>query len=99
MPPLYACRLTGLYRELSNGHFSDDNHKRLTGASISVPLYEAKMTRDSRLVVGIVVSRHSRDLTEIQYQVDCVPDFDSQVSHVALALRHLLNSPRLNVKV
>ncbi|KAH9172883.1 hypothetical protein EDB89DRAFT_1962838 [Lactarius sanguifluus] len=46
-------------KELSNGHFSDDNHKRLTGTNISVPIYEAKMTRDSRLV----------------YQVDCVPDF------------------------
>ncbi|KAH8984681.1 hypothetical protein EDB92DRAFT_1885663 [Lactarius akahatsu] len=48
-------------KELSNGHFSDDNHKRLTGTSISVPIYEAKMTRDSRLV----------------YQVDCVPDFNT----------------------
>ncbi|KAH9172885.1 hypothetical protein EDB89DRAFT_1962863 [Lactarius sanguifluus] len=48
-------------KELSNGHFSDDNHKRLTGTSISVPIYEAKMTRDSRLV----------------YQVDCVPDFST----------------------
>ncbi|KAI0297517.1 hypothetical protein B0F90DRAFT_1819257 [Multifurca ochricompacta] len=50
-------------RELSNGHFSDDNQKRLTGANILIPIYEAKMTRDSRLV----------------YQVDCVPDYDSQV--------------------
>ncbi|KAH9005752.1 hypothetical protein EDB86DRAFT_2795497 [Lactarius hatsudake] len=54
-------------KELSNGHFSDDNHKRLTGTNISVPIYEAKMTRDSRLV----------------YQVDCVPDFTSQVKHKA----------------
>lgn len=50
-------------KELSNGHFSDDNHKRLTGTNTSVPIYEAKMTRDSRLV----------------YQIDCVPDFNSQV--------------------
>ncbi|KAN0138675.1 hypothetical protein V8E53_003663, partial [Lactarius tabidus] len=49
-------------KELSNGHFSDDNHKRLTGTSIPVPIYEAKMTRDSRLV----------------YQIDCVPNFNSQ---------------------
>ncbi|KAI9436974.1 hypothetical protein H4582DRAFT_1853973 [Lactarius indigo] len=54
-------------KELSNGHFSDDNHKRLTGTSVSVPIYEAKMTRDSRLV----------------YQVDCVPDFNSQVRQKA----------------
>ncbi|KAH9971205.1 hypothetical protein BGW80DRAFT_1322645 [Lactifluus volemus] len=51
-------------KELSNGHFSDDNQKRLNGTSIPVPIYEAKMTRDSRLV----------------YQVDCVQDFDSRVS-------------------
>jgi hypothetical protein len=43
-------------RELSNGHFSDDNQKRLTGKNIPVPIYEAKMTRDSRLVVGVVTS-------------------------------------------
>ncbi|KAH8981166.1 hypothetical protein EDB86DRAFT_3107306 [Lactarius hatsudake] len=55
-------------KELSNGHFSDDNHKRLTGTSISVPIYEAKMTRDSRLV----------------YQVDCIPDFNSQVECQAI---------------
>jgi hypothetical protein len=43
-------------RELSNGHFSDDNQKRLTGKNIPVPIYEAKMARDSRLVVGVVLS-------------------------------------------
>lgn len=43
-----------LCRELSNGHFSDDNQKRLNGTDTSIPIYEAKMTRDSRLVVGVV---------------------------------------------
>ncbi|KAI9453660.1 hypothetical protein BJY52DRAFT_1288007 [Lactarius psammicola] len=61
-PNLFRITLKKI-KELSNGHFSDDNHKRLTGTNISVPIYEAKMTRDSRLV----------------YQVDCVPDFNSQV--------------------
>ncbi|KAF8460963.1 hypothetical protein DFH94DRAFT_790038 [Russula ochroleuca] len=51
-------------KELSNGHFSDDNQKRLVGTNTPIPIYEAKMTRDSRLV----------------YQVDCVQDFDSQVA-------------------
>ncbi|KIM81676.1 hypothetical protein PILCRDRAFT_88881 [Piloderma croceum F 1598] len=37
--------------ELSNGHFSDDNQKRLNGLSVEVPIYEAKMTRDQCLVV------------------------------------------------
>ena len=40
------------FRELSNGHFSEDNQKRLNGINTEIPIYEAKMTRDSRLVVG-----------------------------------------------
>ncbi|KDQ30332.1 hypothetical protein PLEOSDRAFT_155016 [Pleurotus ostreatus PC15] len=47
-------------RELSRGHFSEDNQKRLTGAGPEVPIFEAKMTRDSRLV----------------YQIDCISDID-----------------------
>ncbi|KAI0042885.1 hypothetical protein FA95DRAFT_1609833 [Auriscalpium vulgare] len=50
-------------KELSKGHFSDDNQKRLTGPGTVVPVFEAKMTRDSRLV----------------YQIDCIPEFDSHV--------------------
>ena len=46
--------LTGrVGRELSNGHFSDDNQKRLTGLDVEIPIYEAKMTGDTRLVVSI----------------------------------------------
>lgn len=40
-------------RELSKGHFSDDNQKRLTGLDVEIPIYEAKMTGDTRLVVGL----------------------------------------------
>jgi hypothetical protein len=37
-------------RELSNGQFSDDNQKKLTGHDTEgVPIFEAKMTRDLRL--------------------------------------------------
>jgi hypothetical protein len=43
-------------RELSNGHFSDDNQKRLNGSNADIPIYEAKMTRDSRLVVSCLES-------------------------------------------
>ncbi|TFY76337.1 hypothetical protein EWM64_g7674 [Hericium alpestre] len=57
-------------KELSNGHFSDDNQKRLTSADIPVPIYEAKMTRDTRLV----------------YQVDCVPEFDSDVERQVIRI-------------
>ncbi|KAF8222237.1 hypothetical protein L208DRAFT_1381918 [Tricholoma matsutake] len=47
-------------KELSNGHLSDDNHKRLNGQDTEIPIYEAKMTRDTRLI----------------YQVDCIPEYD-----------------------
>ena len=40
-------------RELSNGHFTEDNHKQLSGVGLAVPVYEAKMTRDTRLVVRV----------------------------------------------
>ncbi|KAG2132369.1 hypothetical protein DEU56DRAFT_859536 [Suillus clintonianus] len=50
-------------KQLSNGHFSDDNHKRLNGPDAGIPIHEAKMTRDLRLV----------------YQIDCVPDQDGEV--------------------
>lgn len=39
-------------RELSIGHFSDDNQKRLNGPNDGVPIYEAKISRDRRLVVS-----------------------------------------------
>jgi hypothetical protein len=38
-------------RELSHGMFSADNQKRLVGPNAEIPIYEAKMTGDSRLVV------------------------------------------------
>ncbi|TFK22062.1 P-loop containing nucleoside triphosphate hydrolase protein [Coprinopsis marcescibilis] len=49
-------------KELSNGHFSANNQKRLNKGKDLVPVYEAKMTRDSRLV----------------YQIDCVPEFRTE---------------------
>jgi len=49
-------------KQLSNGHFSDDNQKRLNGPDAGIPIHEAKMTRDLPLV----------------YQVDCVPDHDGE---------------------
>ncbi|RXW14819.1 hypothetical protein EST38_g11042 [Candolleomyces aberdarensis] len=41
--------------ELSNGHFSDDNQKRLNGPNVGLPVFEAKMTRDTRLVVRLIL--------------------------------------------
>lgn len=40
-------------KELSNGYFTPDNHKPLIGVEIGVPIYEAKMTGNSRLVVRL----------------------------------------------
>ncbi|PPQ78819.1 hypothetical protein CVT25_010688 [Psilocybe cyanescens] len=37
-------------KELSNGHFSFDNQKRLNGPGTEVPIYEAKLSGDLRLV-------------------------------------------------
>ncbi|KAJ7836348.1 hypothetical protein B0H14DRAFT_2794293 [Mycena olivaceomarginata] len=53
-------------KELSNGHFSPDNQKRLNGnpQAADVPIYEAKMTGDLRLV----------------YQIDCIPAYDATLT-------------------
>ncbi|KAF8885252.1 hypothetical protein CPB84DRAFT_1788531 [Gymnopilus junonius] len=48
-------------KDLSRGHFSPDNHKRLSGPNTEIPIFEAKMTSDLRLI----------------YQVDCVADYDT----------------------
>ncbi|KAG1841504.1 hypothetical protein F4604DRAFT_1598121 [Suillus subluteus] len=50
-------------KHLSHGQFSADNHKRLNGPDAGIPVFEAKMTKDLRLV----------------YQIDCVPDRDGEV--------------------
>ncbi|KZT08921.1 uncharacterized protein LAESUDRAFT_675409 [Laetiporus sulphureus 93-53] len=57
-------------KELSNGHFSDDNQKQLTGTETEIPILEAKMTRDSRLV----------------YHIDCVPEFESDVERQVIKI-------------
>ncbi|KAJ7805519.1 P-loop containing nucleoside triphosphate hydrolase protein, partial [Mycena olivaceomarginata] len=44
-------------RELSNGDFSPENYIQLNGSNVEIPIYEAKVSEDLRLV----------------YQVDCVP--------------------------
>lgn len=45
------------HRELSNGHFSDDNQKMLSNSSdLGIPVFEAKMTRDKRLLVDFILT-------------------------------------------
>lgn len=66
---------TPYYRELSHGHFSYDNQKKLTGAKTIIPVYEAKMTGDTRLVVSRRRGISSLGmLTSRQYRIDCIPD-------------------------
>ncbi|KAG1738631.1 P-loop containing nucleoside triphosphate hydrolase protein [Suillus paluster] len=49
-------------RHLSRGHFSSDNQKRLDGTDAGIPVFEAKLTKDLRLV----------------YQIDYIPDQDGE---------------------
>ncbi|KAF4623894.1 hypothetical protein D9613_001576 [Agrocybe pediades] len=57
-------------KELSQGHFSDDNQKRLNGSNTEIPIYEAKMTGDTRLV----------------YQIDCIPEYNSDVERQVIRI-------------
>ncbi|KAI0061021.1 P-loop containing nucleoside triphosphate hydrolase protein [Artomyces pyxidatus] len=70
-------------KELSNGHFSDDNQKRLTGPGTVVPIFEAKMTRDLRLV----------------YQVDCAPEFDSKVERQVIKVFGIYTHAQLDKRL
>ncbi|KAF8554534.1 hypothetical protein OG21DRAFT_1462307 [Imleria badia] len=66
-------------KQLSNGHFSDENQKRLNGSS-GIPIFEAKMQRDLRLV----------------YQVDVVPDHDGEVERQAIKIYGIYTHTQLN---
>ncbi|KAJ7479971.1 hypothetical protein B0H11DRAFT_1725402, partial [Mycena galericulata] len=50
-------------RDLSNGDFSRDNYRQINGSNIEIPIYQAKVTNDLRLV----------------YQIDCAPTHDAKV--------------------
>ncbi|KAK0245331.1 hypothetical protein EDD85DRAFT_800629 [Armillaria nabsnona] len=49
-------------KELSCGHFTDNNQKRLSGSTTEVPVFEAKVSRNLRLV----------------YQIDIIPGDDNE---------------------
>ncbi|EJD54497.1 hypothetical protein AURDEDRAFT_179643, partial [Auricularia subglabra TFB-10046 SS5] len=66
-------------KELSCGHFSDDNQKRLTGKDTAVPVFEAKMTRDTRLV----------------YYVDIVSEYGSSDEHQVLSIYGIYSHKQL----
>ncbi|PVG01897.1 hypothetical protein CPB86DRAFT_698462 [Serendipita vermifera] len=50
-------------RDLSTGNLFNDNHKRLAGTQTEVPVFEAKITSDTRLI----------------YMIDCVLDNTGEV--------------------
>ena len=55
-------------REISNGHFSEDNQKRLNRPSpTDVPVFEAKLSRDLRLVVSLSYYDVSHQLLTFPY--------------------------------
>ncbi|PIL33494.1 hypothetical protein GSI_04117 [Ganoderma sinense ZZ0214-1] len=41
---LYLDNAEGTGRELSNGHFFNDDPRRLTGLNVEIPIYEMRMT-------------------------------------------------------
>ncbi|KIJ60092.1 hypothetical protein HYDPIDRAFT_32519 [Hydnomerulius pinastri MD-312] len=67
-------------RQLSRGHFSEDNQKRLNGPDSGVPIFEAKMQRDLRLI----------------YQVDVVPDHDGDVERQVIKIYGIYTHTQVN---
>ncbi|KAH9855777.1 hypothetical protein C2E23DRAFT_901145 [Lenzites betulinus] len=70
-------------RELSNGHFSNDNHKKLTGVNVGVPVFEAKMSRDLRLV----------------YQIHCASDFETNVERQVIRIFGIYTHAKLDARL
>ncbi|KAJ7671910.1 hypothetical protein B0H17DRAFT_1141332 [Mycena rosella] len=63
-------------RDLSNGDFSGDNYNQINDGNVElpVPIYEAKVTEELRLV----------------YQVDCVPQYDTKSEQQVLKVETVL---------
>ncbi|KAF7340238.1 UvrD-like helicase ATP-binding domain-containing protein [Mycena venus] len=57
-------------RELSNGDFSPDNYKQINGGNVEVPIYEANLTEELRLV----------------YQIDCAVIYDKKIEQQTLKI-------------
>ncbi|KAF7797816.1 hypothetical protein EIP86_009022 [Pleurotus ostreatoroseus] len=57
-------------KALSHGHFSEDNQKHLAGNNTNIPVFEAKMTSDTRLI----------------YHVDCLKDFNIEMERQVLRI-------------
>ncbi|SJL03091.1 uncharacterized protein ARMOST_06437 [Armillaria ostoyae] len=55
-------------KELSCGHFTDNNQRRLSGSMTEVPVFEAKITRNLRLIyqIDIIPGNESREKQAIK---------------------------------
>ncbi|KIM51667.1 hypothetical protein SCLCIDRAFT_33255 [Scleroderma citrinum Foug A] len=67
-------------RQLSRGEFSGNNYKRLHGLSHGVPIYEADILSDLRLV----------------YQIDCIPDDGGQVERQVVKIYGIFTHKQLD---
>lgn len=67
-------------RDLSNGDFSPDNYQQLNGGDVEIPIYEAKITEDLKLV----------------YQIDCIPQHDSKTEQQALKVFGIYENEQLS---
>lgn len=65
-------------RELSLGFFSDDNQKRLTGPRTEIPIFEAKMEGDTRLIYTVDCAVDETGLVRIQNTL--LPVLDSELA-------------------
>lgn len=68
-------------RELSNGQFRADNMKKLVGVDNGIPVYEARLPGDLRLVVcpDPIRQHFSSDFDAHQYCIHCTRDTDTDV--------------------
>ncbi|KAL4069229.1 hypothetical protein J3A83DRAFT_3504128 [Scleroderma citrinum] len=66
-------------KQLSKGHFSGNNHKRLSGPSHDVPFYQAEVLGDLRII----------------YQIDCVPDDDTKGEHQVIKIHGICTHKEL----
>lgn len=70
-------------QELSIGFFSRSNQKRLIGGDNEVPIYEAKMTGDTRLV----------------YTIDCIPDDNGERITQAIKMFGVYTHAQINSRL
>ncbi|KAJ7794031.1 P-loop containing nucleoside triphosphate hydrolase protein, partial [Mycena olivaceomarginata] len=66
-------------RDLSNGDFSPANYKQINGGNVEVPIYEAKVTEELRLV----------------YQIDCAPIYDKKSEQQTLKVFGIYQNAQL----